>query len=232
MEILVDQLRFAYPRDGFVLRVDRLGMPAGGRLALVGPSGSGKSTLLRLLAGIHRPQSGTVRVGGTNLAALGEGARRAFRIRHTGFVFQDFQLVDSLNVKQNIRLPYRIHPALRWDRAAATRLQALAESCGIADKLGRPIDRLSQGERQRVAICRALVTAPGLILADEPTGNLDPAGKRAVLELLLCEADKAGAGLVLVTHDRQLLEPFDRVIDAAGFHQAAAAPGPGVPDAT
>lgn len=221
MDIQVHELRFGYPRDGFVLRIDRLTMDPGGRMALVGPSGSGKSTLLRLLAGIHQPHAGVVRVGGTDLATLGERDRRAFRIRRIGLVFQDFRLLASLSVRDNIRLPYRISPALRWDRRSAERLRRLASDCGIGDKLEREVDRLSHGERQRVAICRALVTQPGLILADEPTGSLDPAGKQQALDLLLREAGRTGAGLVLATHDSELLGGFGQVVDAAGFHQPA-----------
>jgi putative ABC transport system ATP-binding protein len=123
-------------------------------------------------------------------------------------------------VLDNILHPYRLNRAMRLDAAARERARALAAETGIADKLGRYPGELSQGERQRAAICRALLTQPKLILADEPTGNLDPASKGAVMRLLFAQAEALGATLITVTHDHALLEGFDRVIDFAAFAEA------------
>ena len=132
-----------------------------------------------------------------------------------GFVFQDFALLDYLTARGNILYPYRIGAGLRLDRAARARAEALAGACGIAGLLDRRPGRLSQGERQRVALCRALVTEPGVVLADEPTGNLDPANKALILDLLFERTRAAGASLLAVTHDHELLSRFDRVVDLA-----------------
>lgn len=188
-------------------------MPSASRAAIVGPSGSGKTTLLHVIAGISTPVAGSVSVGETEVSALADDARRAFRIRNVGLVFQEFELLEHLDVRENILLPYRLSPALPRDVAATGRADALARTLGIADLLGRRPSRLSQGERQRVAVARALVTGPSVVLADEPTGNLDPATKGRVLDLLAGAAEEAGATLVVVTHDHGLLDRFPQTVD-------------------
>ena len=134
------------------------------------------------------------------------------RISTVGVVFQDFRLLEHLDVSENVLLPFRLG-AGRLDRAARDRSGILLERLGIERLRRRSISLLSQGERQRVAICRALVTEPGLVLADEPTGNLDPANKRVILEALLAAARDRDAAVLTVTHDHDLLDAFDRVID-------------------
>ena len=141
---------------------------------MVGPSGSGKTTLLNLIAGILTPEAGRIDVAGTEVSGLSDAERRRFRASRIGFVFQDFALLDYLSVRQNIYYPYRITPALVLDEAARDRAERLATACGIGDKLDRHPSALSQGEQQRVAICRALVTQPKLILSDEATGKPRP----------------------------------------------------------
>ena len=215
-------LRFAYPDGAFRLSVPALDVAAGERVAVVGPSGSGKTTLLNLVAGILVPASGSVRVGEAELSALGDAARRAFRIQKIGFVFQDFGLIDYLNARDNILHPYRITDALTLDAETRQRAEELAERAGIADKLGRRPRSLSQGEKQRVAICRALLIKPSLVLADEATGNLDPDTKGAILDLLFERAAAEKATVLAVTHDHDLLPRFDRVIDFRDFRQKAA----------
>jgi ABC-type lipoprotein export system ATPase subunit len=220
--IELEDLEFHYGEGDFRLRIRALAVERGSKVAVVGPSGSGKTTFLHLVAGISLPRAGRVVTGGVELTGLDEAARRAFRIRNIGLVFQEFELLEYLNVLDNILLPYRIDPVLRLDPGVRERAARLAERVGIGDKLGRFANRLSQGEKQRVAVCRALLVEPELLLADEPTGNLDPANKGRVLDILIDHAEESGATLVLVTHDRDLLGRFQRVIDFREFHGAAA----------
>lgn len=213
---------FAYGREGFRLRVPALDVAAGERVAVIGPSGSGKTTLLNLIAGIALPATGSVRVGETEVSALPDATRRAFRIRRIGFVFQDFGLIDYLSARDNILHPYRITDALTLDAEVRARAEALAAATGITARLRSRPGALSQGEKQRVAICRALLTQPALVLADEATGNLDPETKGVILDLLLDRAAADGATVLAVTHDHELLPRFDRVIDFRDFRAAAA----------
>ncbi len=194
-----------------------LRVQCGSKLAVIGPSGSGKTTLLNLIAGIALPLSGRIFTDGVEVSRLGEAARRDFRVRTIGLVFQEFELLEYLNVLDNILLPFRISPALVLDEAVRDRAIDLARGVGVGDKLRRRSTRLSQGERQRVGVCRALLTRPKLVLADEPTGNLDPANKGRVLDILLDYVEASDATLVTVTHDRDLLGRFDRVIDFQEF---------------
>ncbi|MEM1302002.1 MAG: ABC transporter ATP-binding protein [Pseudomonadota bacterium] len=221
--IRIDDLSFQYGATSFRLNVPALTLDSGERLAIVGPSGSGKTTLLNLIAGILTPDAGSIDVDGTVVSNLSDAERRRFRARQIGFVFQDFALLDYLPARQNILYPYRITPALVLDDAARNRAQSLASACGIGDKLDRHPSQLSQGEQQRVAICRALITQPKLILSDEATGNLDPDSKARILDLLFEQAELAGAAVLAVTHDHELLPRFERVLDFAQFRQGAAA---------
>ena len=223
MDASLQAVEFGYGDAGFRLNIPQLTLAAGSRTAFVGPSGSGKTPLLRLLAGIATPQSGTIQIGKHALHTLAEADRRAFRIQQIGFVFQDFRLIDYLDVRENLRLPYRLNDALTLDFEVDARLEALAETLQLTDKLSAGIDTLSQGERQRVAIGRALLPQPGLILADEPTGNLDPTNKTRILDLLFEQAEASGATLVMVTHDHALLDRFEQVIDFETFHAREAA---------
>jgi len=221
--ISVENLTFRYGGTGFELRVPEFLLQDNERVAIVGPSGSGKTTLLNLIAGILTPEAGKIDVAGTDVATLSDAARRRFRASTIGFVFQDFALLDYLTARQNILYPYRITPALSLDAQARDRVETLAASCGIGDKLDRHPAALSQGEQQRVAICRALVTQPKLILSDEATGNLDPDSKARILDLLFEQATVAGAPVLAVTHDHELLPRFGRVLDFAQFRQETAA---------
>ena len=221
--ISIHDLDFRYSRGGFRLQVPALDVAAGERVAVVGASGSGKSTLLDIVAGIRKAAAGEVTVGGNALAELSDAACRDYRIKRIGLIFQAFELLEYLTVRDNVLLPYRIGRALKRQADIDARLDKLAGETGIAARLDRYPEQLSQGERQRAAICRALITAPELILADEPTGNLDPENKQRVLALLLEQVANHGATLVMVTHDHDLLEPFDRVVDMRDFHGADAA---------
>ncbi|SLN40743.1 ABC transporter ATP-binding protein [Pseudooctadecabacter jejudonensis] len=219
--VRVEDLRFGYGATGFRLHVPEFTLAARERVAIVGPSGSGKTTLLNLIAGILTPEAGRIDVAGTDVSQLSDAERRKFRASQIGFVFQDFALLDYLPARQNILYPYRITPALTLDQDARDRAEALAVACGIGDKLDRHPNALSQGEQQRVAICRALVTQPNLILSDEATGNLDPDSKARILDLLFEQAAEAGASVLAVTHDHELLPRFERVLDFAQFRVAA-----------
>ena len=217
--ITIENLTFRYSGSNFRLRVPEFVVQSKERVAIVGPSGSGKTTLLNMIAGILTPEAGRIDVAGTDVATLSDVQRRRFRASTIGFVFQDFALLEYLSARQNILYPYRITPALRLDAQARARAEALATACGIGDKLDRHPNALSQGEQQRVAICRALVTQPDLILSDEATGNLDPESKARILDLLFEQAEQAGAAVLAVTHDHELLPRFDRVLDFAQFRE-------------
>lgn len=210
-------LRFGYDEGGFVLSVPDLRIDRGEHVAFIGPSGSGKTTLVYLIAGILRAEAGSVRVGETELGELSDEARRAFRIARIGFVFQEFELLDYLSVRDNVLLAYHLNPALELTDEARDQALAVAESVGLGDKLRRFPRTLSQGERQRVALCRALATSPDLLIADEPTGNLDPSTARNILGVLLEQVRRKGATLLVVTHNHDLLRSFDRVVDMAEF---------------
>ncbi len=221
--IRIGDLEFTYDRGGFRLLIPALRIRAHEQVAIIGPSGSGKTTLLNLIAGIAIPESGTVCVGEHEVSGLHDAARRDFRIRHVGFVFQDFELVDFLSILDNILHPFRISSALQLSEDVANRAEHLARSMGIEEKLGRKPGQLSQGEKQRAALCRALLPDPQIVLADEPTGNLDPDATRQVVDYLTVHSRESGATLVMVTHDHSLLGHFDRVIDFAEFSSGVAA---------
>jgi putative ABC transport system ATP-binding protein len=216
--IAISDLRFRYSEGGFALYVPELQIVSGERVAVIGPSGSGKTTLLNLIAGIRLPQSGQVVTNRVDLSELTDGRRRDFRIRNIGLVFQEFELLEYLNVLDNILLPYRINNSLKLTGQVRQRTKELAEMMGIGDKLSRNVQKLSQGEKQRAAVCRALLAEPPLVLADEPTGNLDPTNKDRVLDILIEYAESKGSTLVTVTHDHDLLSRFERVIDFKQFY--------------
>lgn len=216
--INISDLYFRYRQGDFRLCVPRLAVARGEKVAVIGPSGSGKTTLLNLVAGITVPARGDIVIHDVPVSTLSDAARRDFRIRHIGLVFQEFELLEHLNVLDNILLPCRITPSVKLQPRLRQRAAALARDVGIGDKLRRYVGRLSQGERQRVAICRALLLRPELLLSDEPTGNLDPVNKQHVLDLLFDYVQRHGTTLLTVTHDHDLLGRFDRTIDFRQFH--------------
>ena len=212
-KIEIQNLEFRYPRSAFNLSIGTLAIEPANQVAIVGPSGAGKTTLLNLISGIALPDSGTIKVGDVEVNKLSDSHRRNFRIKNIGMVFQQFELLEYLNVRQNILLPYYINPSLTLTSATSERADALAESMGLADKLKRNAEKLSQGERQRVAVCRALLTEPPCMFADEPTGNLDIRNKHLLIELLFEQSRQHKSTLVVVTHDQAILDGFDHVIN-------------------
>ena len=215
--IEISALRFSYPSGNFRLSIPGFSVSRAEKVAVIGPSGSGKTTLLNLIAGIVAPEHGDIRVGTVKVSSLSDAARRDFRIAGIGFVFQNFELLDYLNIFDNILHPYRITKALCLTQEVRSRAKHLAETMGIADMLQRHPGDLSQGELQRAAICRALLPRPTLILADEATGNLDPDNKTRILDLLFQAVADDKTTLLAVTHDHELLDRFDRVVDFRDF---------------
>lgn len=220
--ISIENAQFRYPGSDFCLHVPRLEIAAGRSVAVVGPSGSGKTTLLNLAAGILTPNEGSVTIAEVELSKRSEPQRREFRVAKIGMVFQEFELLEHLSVIDNILLPCRITPILQQDSVTRERAAALAGEVGIGDKLRRYPRKLSQGERQRVAICRAMLLQPPLLLCDEPTGNLDPVNKEHVLDILLDYVRRTDATLLAVTHDHGVLDRFDETFDVGQFHTASA----------
>jgi putative ABC transport system ATP-binding protein len=211
--ISIRKLQFRYPKSDFHLSIDELDIKQGEKVAIIGPSGSGKTTLLNLLAGISVPDSGELCVGDVELNALSDSQRRNFRISRIGLVFQQFELIDYLTARDNILLPYAINRSLYLSDAIRQEAEARAAAMGLGDKLWRRPQKLSQGEQQRVAICRALINRPEIILADEPTGNLDPANKKLILQILFEQVTTNVQTLIVVTHDHGILTGFDRTVD-------------------
>ncbi len=184
-------------------------VPARRIVAITGRSGSGKSTLLHLAAGIDEPTSGEVLLLGRSLRALGDGERTRLRRDHVGLVFQFFHLVPHLSVLENVLVPALVagDPA----RAAEERARALLARVGLEGREAEPAQKLSGGEMQRVALCRALLRRPSLLLADEPTGNLDEETGRAVMDLIVALAREEGSAVLYVTHSRDLADAADEV---------------------
>ncbi len=200
-----------YERDGDAvldaLRGVSFTVPAGRKVAITGRSGSGKSTLLHLAAGIDTPTAGEVLVAGRDLARMGEAERTRVRRDGIGLVFQFFHLLPHLSVRDNVLLPAWI--AGDRSRDAARRAEDLLGRVDLASRASDAVGKLSGGEMQRVALCRALLRRPRLLLADEPTGNLDDDNSRAVMELLRRLADEEGSTLIYVTHSRELAATAD-----------------------
>ena len=193
-----------------VLKGVDLAVEPGELVAIVGPSGSGKSTLLHCLGTLDRPDSGVVRIAGADVGGLAGARLAAFRNRTIGFVFQFHQLLPDFTALENVMLPGRI--AGREPPEVAERARELLAEVGLADRLDHFPNQLSGGERQRVALCRALALEPPLLLADEPTGNLDPASGERVLGLLLELQERHGTTGVLVTHNPEVAQRCARIL--------------------
>src|SRR6266700_2746893 len=191
-----------------ILKDINLHIGSGEAIGLVGPSGSGKSTLLMVMAGLERADRGTVTVAGVNLGALDEDALARFRGRHIGIVFQSFHLIPTMTALENVAVPLELAGDPDAGRRAAQELM----SVGLGDRLHHYPTQLSGGEQQRVALARALAPDPAILVADEPTGNLDEATGKQIVDLLFSKHDERGMTLVLVTHDTSLAQRCDRVV--------------------
>lgn len=223
----IQNLGFAWPGQAECLDIRHFQLASGEALFLEGPSGSGKTTLLGLLGGVQRPSRGQVRLLGQDLGALATARRDRFRVDHTGFLFQQFNLLPFLSVLDNILLPCQFS-ALRRERARARHGDPQGAALTLLRALGlsdpdlprRPARELSIGQQQRVAAARALIGQPELVIADEPTSALDSDHRDAFLRLLFAECAAAGAGLLFVSHDRSLAERFDRHLTLAELNAA------------
>jgi len=191
-----------------ILKGISIRIPAGQFVAIVGASGSGKSTLLGLLAGLDTPSEGEIWLDGTPIHNLEEAALAAVRGRKIGFVFQSYQLISTLTALENVLLPFE----LNIDGSGLQRARELLGAVGLGERMEHYPVQLSGGEQQRVALARAFVVGPPIVMADEPTGNLDSSNGKLVLDLLLDRNRKAGATLVLVTHDPEIAGRADRRI--------------------
>jgi len=215
-------LGFAWPGQAECLDIQHFNLARGETLFLEGPSGSGKTTLLALLGGVQRPNRGQVRLLGQDLGQLATARRDRFRVDHSGFLFQQFNLLPFLSVLENVLLPCQFS-ALRRERAKARHgdpqeaALTLLRALGLTDPSlpRRPARELSIGQQQRVAAARALIGQPELVIADEPTSALDADHRDAFLQLLFAECTAAGAGLLFVSHDRSLAGRFDRHLTLA-----------------
>lgn len=183
-------------------------IPAKQTVAIVGPSGSGKSTLLGLMAGLDRPTSGTIELDGTDITAMSESRMARFRREKIGYIFQSFHLIPTLTAMENVAVPLE----LNGDRRAGQRAAELLAAVGLSDRMGHYPVQLSGGEQQRVAVARAFACRPPILLADEPTGNLDSATGAQIIDLLLSLHRDHGTTLVLVTHDPMLATSLQRVV--------------------
>lgn len=219
-------LGFAWPGQAELLDIPHFALRSGESLFLKGPSGSGKTTLLGLLGGVQKAGRGSIRLLGTELGSLGAGARDRFRVDHTGYIFQQFNLLPFLSVRENVELPCHFSKSRAGrarqrhgsiDQAAAT----LLEHLGLKPELlERRADALSIGQQQRVAAARALIGQPELVIADEPTSALDADSREAFIRLLFAECREAGSSLLFVSHDQSLAPLFDRSLSLSELNRA------------
>ncbi|MBM3760176.1 MAG: ABC transporter ATP-binding protein [Acidobacteria bacterium] len=215
--VLLAGVRFGYnSKLPDVIDLDRFELSAGESCFLYGPSGCGKTTLLGLIAGVLEARQGSVNVLGKDLRAMSSSKRDAFRGSNIGYIFQMFNLIPYLSVRDNILLPTRLHSARK-----AEGLEAIASTLGIAPLLDRGVLELSVGQQQRVAAARALIGAPPLVIADEPTSALDSAHRQRFLELLLAQCKSAGAALLFVSHDQSLAPLFEKRLSLPDLNRAS-----------
>lgn len=227
--IELSDVRFRWRKDGpLILDIAHLAIGRGERVFLGGPSGSGKTTLLNLIGGVARPDSGQIRIGDVETGALSGARRDALRADSIGFVFQMFNLVPYLPLIANVTLPCRFSARRRARAEAGGSLEQEARRLlthmhlDVDALSGRPVAELSVGQQQRVAAARALIGAPEVIIADEPTSSIDADAREAFVDLLFAEVAATGATLLFVSHDRSLASAFDRALGLGSINRAAA----------
>ncbi len=216
----INEVEFSYGQH-HILSIPKFEMVREEKVFLYGPSGSGKSTLLELLTGILIPNRGTVTVLGKNLTTLNPGERDQFRADHLGYIFQSFNLIPYLNVRENIELPTKFSRT-RQERAGSDHFARITKTLGISDFLNRQVTDLSIGQQQRVAAARALFGQPEILLADEPTSALDFDHREKFIELLFAIAREQKMTILFVSHDRTLEKLFDRAVSLPSLNRVMA----------
>ena len=219
MVVHLENLRVTFDMQGdslTVLDIPCWRMEKGEQIAVSGPSGSGKSTLLHAIAGLLAPSAGSIVVCGTDLRKLSEGARDAFRARHIGYIFQNFNLLQGYSALENVLMGMTFS-SLKPDRALAS---VLLEEMGLSNRMKHVPSEMSIGEQQRVSIARALAKKPDLILADEPTGSLDPVRTNEVVAILRDSCGRHGCSLLVVSHEANVVETFDKRVSFLELNQA------------
>jgi putative ABC transport system ATP-binding protein len=213
--IKIEQLEFHYRQKKKitpVVNIPSLQIHRNKKTMISGKSGCGKTTLLNLIAGIFLPNTGSIHINDQSISELSDGARRLYRLNHIGYVLQDFSLVPHLKLQDNIKLPFYINPKFSWKEEHQQNLRELSERLRVDQLLTKYPEQLSIGEKQRACLCRALVTRPSLILADEPTANLDEENRDIVLGILDDYIKEHQAALVMVCHDMGIKNWFDELV--------------------
>ena len=209
----ISDLHFQYPASDFKIEVSDIKITQGSKIAISGKSGSGKTTLIHLISGILKPQSGEILFFDKSITDMNDNDIRKHRISNIGFIFQEFELLDYLNVMDNLILPYKINKSLSLDEEIKNKAKEIANRIGIGNKLDQHPKQLSGGERQRLAIARALITSPPLIIADEPTGNLDNKTSNIVMDEITDQVSYTNSTLIMISHNNELISSFDEIID-------------------
>ena len=209
----IRDLHFQYPASDFKIEISDIKITQGSKIAISGKSGSGKTTLIHLISGILKPQSGEILFYDKSITDMNDKEIRKHRISNIGFIFQEFELLEYLNVMDNLILPYKINKSLVVDSEIKDKAKEIANRIGIGNKLDKHPKQLSGGERQRLAIARALITSPPLIIADEPTGNLDEKTSNIVMDEITDQVSYTNSTLIMISHNNELISSFDEIID-------------------
>ena len=209
----IRDLHFQYPASDFKIEISDIKITQGSKIAISGKSGSGKTTLIHLISGILKPQSGEILFYDKSITDMNDKEIRKHRILNIGFIFQEFELLEYLNVMDNLILPYKINKSLVLDAEIKDKAKEIANRIGIGNKLDQHPKQLSGGERQRLAIARALITSPPLIIADEPTGNLDAKTSNIVMDEIKDQVSYTNSTLIMISHNNELISSFDEIID-------------------
>ena len=209
----IRDLHFQYPASDFKIEISDIKITQGSKIAISGKSGSGKTTLIHLISGILKPQSGEILFYDKSITDMNDKEIRKHRISNIGFIFQEFELLEYLNVMDNLIIPYKINKSLVLDTEIKDKAKEIANRIGIGNKLDQHPKQLSGGERQRLAIARALITSPPLIIADEPTGNLDEKTSNIVMDEITDQGSYTNSTLIMISHNNELISSFDETID-------------------